>query len=339
MSSPVRREQNEVFDMESLQKELVEKVEVLKGKENEVRVADQNLIEKVRDIHKETPMYAAATYCYQPQRFDFNCIKLTDFTFLSSKPIHHQQENQIFDDQQYKKFQINEILKKQDNFFEENRIQFQWMADKKNLETLSLITNSIAWNGFGRKNFIEESSINIDSMAALGKLLHSNIKVHLSFWGWRYITFKDKENDISESIDTLPERVLKFVLKFPHFNEKTRKEGQTITQSIHEIYKISDEQVENAQIITKIFVAIREFFNFIFSGFKHWHSKTRWNWQACEIETKQTNYPDKSGYHRVFRYYTEEQYKNAFGEPVQPATLNLHCLNNLYLKLPKNMFA
>jgi len=140
-------------------------------------------------------------------------------------------------------------------------------------------------------------------------VLVRNAKVHLSFWGRRYIKVAGYSGTLP--IDALAQRVLELVKQNPNFDQSERSHGKTIAALIDQFYDTSDQQVIDSSWLTKKFVSLRNLPNHLSFCSSRNCSKTRWIWKECE--TVISWHGEHRGYHKIFEYYTKEQHQKDFG--------------------------
>lgn len=82
--------------------------------------------------------------------------------------------------------------------------------------------------------------------------------IELSFWGGRNVYAIGYEGSIP--LGDIAQIVMDLVESHPEFNERERKLGLIVQDKIRSLYNISEHQVEKANIITRIFITLREIF-------------------------------------------------------------------------------
>ena len=135
----------------------------------------------------------------------------------------------------------------------------------------------------------------------------SNVTPILTFWGTRYIKVVGYQD--RAPIDSLAARVIKIVenKKF-EYTDQERKKGILITKNINKLYLDSDKQVDNSNILTRIFSAFIGIYHRLLDiksipgSFK---SMIRTHWDDDEFYGLE-------GFNKVFDYYTRNQYFEKF---------------------------
>ncbi len=120
-----------------------------------------------------------------------------------------------------------------------------------------------------------------------------NTKPNLSFFGTTYLTVQGSEK--TQSIDSITIRIFDLVKKNYEFSEKDREIGRKIMARIKDIYSESDLQVEKSNILTRIFVTIRHFFELCSTD----HYRGRYRIDVCFDDD-------------IFDFYTESQFLKKF---------------------------
>ncbi|NGX63177.1 MAG: hypothetical protein KR126chlam6_00584 [Candidatus Anoxychlamydiales bacterium] len=118
--------------------------------------------------------------------------------------------------------------------------------------------------------------------------------VRPSFFGTTRVLHYTLKNKVS--IDFVAKKAMSLIrelLKDWEFSEKQRDSIALISEKIDRYYMKRDKYRKRANIITKIFYFIREFFTFI---------DVRKKWRSLSVEIDPKN------------YYTKEQYEIAFAE-------------------------
>lgn len=129
---------------------------------------------------------------------------------------------------------------------------------------------------------------NVDELANI----LNNTDVRASFFGATKVLHYTLKNKVS--IDFVAKKAMSLIselLKDWQFSEKQRDSIALISEKIDKYYLKRDKYRKRANIITKIFYMIREFFTFI-------DVRKKWKSLSFEIDPK--------------NYYTKEQYERAF---------------------------
>ena len=148
----------------------------------------------------------------------------------------------------------------------------------------------------------------------------------LSFWGWRHISVPGY-NDLL-SIDILISCICRVIGQNPDFSEDDRESGKILANKIDQIYDMSDLLVSQSRCLTRLFVAVREWFVEQRASWRNWPYNNiamtpRWRWRDCEAEGLL-----ETSIRQLFACYTEQQYRNKFGHsPLEDVPH--HCLRAL----------
>lgn len=140
------------------------------------------------------------------------------------------------------------------------------------------------------------------------KPLACKAKVHVSFWGTRYITVLGYEGTLP--IDALAGKVLELVKKNPHFDETERECGKAIVYPIDMLYRNSDRMAKIRNCFTRLLLFLR----LLPIKIKPRRTDIPWRWRECDSPWYTFDYTD--GYYKVFYYYTRKQYEIAYREPL-----------------------
>ncbi len=105
----------------------------------------------------------------------------------------------------------------------------------------------------------------------------------ISFFGNRYVSIA--ENGETIDLDILVSRMQSLLSKNREFTEYERNDIKLISKKLNSFYKITDEQMESSNIITRIIYLFREsIFGKIIGGLfciGFIPSRARWPWQNC----------------------------------------------------------
>ena len=138
----------------------------------------------------------------------------------------------------------------------------------------------------------------------------SNLTPILTFWGTRYIKVVGYQD--RAPIDSLAARVIKIVenKKF-EYTDQERKKGALIAKNINKLYLDSDKQVDNSNILTRIFCVFYGFYHLINNCYV-----TRIIYPGSSESLIRSRWDDdnigRDGFNKVFNYYTRNQYLAKF---------------------------
>lgn len=148
-----------------------------------------------------------------------------------------------------------------------------------------------------------EKSSNESSPFAKFHELAQKAEAKLSLLGSRYIYISNSEEVLN--FDDFVMDMGELLYENRHFDESERPYIKEISIKINQLYKISDEQVENSNFFTWLINRIREIFCKIIR-WKPNHASIRWVWSDCKIEHI---IPECD----MYKYYTPIQFEKNFG--------------------------
>jgi hypothetical protein len=151
--------------------------------------------------------------------------------------------------------------------------------------------------------------------------ISSNVTPILSFWGVSRINVAGYQG--IAPIDSLAAKVMELVesKKF-EYSEQERESGNLIAKNINKLYLNSDKQVNNSNILTRIFCVFISIYNRL-SHIKSIPGSTK---SFIRKKWDDDNFYGLDGFNKVFNYYTRDQYFQKFNH--YPDILSVHLWSN-----------